>query len=141
MSFLFEAFVISELIKAKVPAGEIKFWRTKNRQEVDIVLERAGLATPVEIKYKKRLKLSDFKGLRGFKAAYPGTEPSFMVNLAGNIPAAGAQCLSPFEVEKLIEGGDPQRSEVRGPIGSGFGPSAGRPEQCKVPSAVDRESH
>lgn len=70
MPFLFEGFVISELIKAGVQPEHIKFWRTKNRQEVDVLLDTGGLLKPVEIKYKRRLKTSDFRGLHNFKTAY-----------------------------------------------------------------------
>jgi uncharacterized protein len=102
MSFLFEGFVISELIKAGVSTGNIKFWRTKNKNEVDLILEDEAMIKPVEIKYKKQLKPSDSKGLRKFKEAYPKTENLFMVNLGTNQPGQGKlQHLSPFELERL----------------------------------------
>lgn len=101
-SFLFEGYVISELIKAGVMADQIKFWRTKNRQEVDLILEDGEKLKPVEIKYKKRLKSTDYKGLKGYKKAYPTCHPLYMVNLANNTTTGEVQHLSPFDLGRLI---------------------------------------
>jgi len=102
MSFLFEGFVISELIKDGFPAQNIKFWRTKAQYEVDLVLEEGAIVKPVEIKYKKQLRASDGRGLQQFKAAYPKSQDLFMVNLATNRPGKGTcHYLSPFELYRL----------------------------------------
>lgn len=53
ISYLFEAYVISELIKLGYSNNQIKFWRTKNKNEIDIILEVEGKVVPVEVKYKK----------------------------------------------------------------------------------------
>ena len=50
---LFESFVISELIKARLNAGQlsnVSFWRDNHGHEVDCVLERVGKMTGIEIK-------------------------------------------------------------------------------------------
>ncbi|MFO7830864.1 MAG: ATP-binding protein [Desulfuromonadaceae bacterium] len=96
--FLFEGYVISELIKAGTASEQIKFWRTKNRQEVDLILESGGELTPVEIKYKDRLKSSDYKGLKGYQKIYPDSHQPFMVNLTSNLLSNGVQHLSPFDI-------------------------------------------
>lgn len=103
MPFLFEGFVISELIKAGVQPEHIKFWRTKNRQEVDVLLDTGGVLKPVEIKYKRRLKTSDFRGLHNFKAAYPEPDSLFLVNLGSNrSQESGVKLLSPFELDQIV---------------------------------------
>ena len=107
MPFLFEGFVVSELIKKGFSAQHIKFWRTKNRQEVDLVLEKGPGISPVEIKYKKQLRASDVKGLRKFREAYPETTDFFLVNLGTNrMGREFWQPISPFELERLT--GKPQ---------------------------------
>ena len=100
-SFLFEGYVISELIKAGVIAEQIKFWRTKNRQEVDLILEDGGNLKPIEIKYKRRLKSTDYKGLKGYTKAYPTSHPLYLVNLVNNTTMGEIQHLSPFDLGSL----------------------------------------
>jgi predicted AAA+ superfamily ATPase len=101
MPFLFEGFVITELIKAGTAAENIKFWRTKNKQEVDMVLEHGGGITPVEIKYKKQLKTMDYKGLQRFRDMYPDSRRPFIVNLNTNIDRQEVRHVSPFELSAL----------------------------------------
>jgi len=100
--FLFEGYVISELIKGGTASDQIKFWRTKNRQEVDLIIEAGGELTPVEIKYKKRLKSSDYKGLKSYQKTYPDCLQPFMVNLTGNLLSNGVQHLSPFDIGHFL---------------------------------------
>jgi predicted AAA+ superfamily ATPase len=100
--FLFEGYVISELMKAGTASEQIKFWRTKNRQEVDLILDVAGELKPVEIKYKKRLKSSDYKGLKSYQKTYPDCHQPFMVNLTSNLLSNGVQHLSPFGIGHLL---------------------------------------
>ena len=100
--FLFEGYVISELIKAGMANNQIKFWRTKNRQEVDLILEAGGELVPVEIKYKKRLKSSDYKGLKSYQKTYPDSHQPFMINLTSNLLSNGVQHLSPFDIGHFL---------------------------------------
>jgi len=102
ISFLFEGFVISELIKTGYPSENIKFWRTKNRHEVDVILDDKGSIKPVEIKYKKQLKSSDFKGLHRFVDSYPQCKTKFIVNLDSNRFKKGVKHVSPFELSELL---------------------------------------
>src|SRR3989344_5568135 len=44
--FLFEGFILAELIKAKVK--NINFWNDKNLEEVDFVIEKNGILIPME---------------------------------------------------------------------------------------------
>ena len=106
MPYIFEGFVISELIKSGFAAENIKFWRTKNKQEVDMVLDEGGVVSPVEIKYKKRLKQSDYTGLYRFREAYPECGTLFMVNPGSNRPTEkGVQQVPPFDLNRIIASG------------------------------------
>ena len=102
-SFLFEGFVISEFIKHGVSPDLIKFWRTKNRYEIDIIYEKQGELIPVEIKYKRRLTASDFKGIKKYFVEYPDTRRSFLVNLADNTSHAQTRLVTPFELFTIYE--------------------------------------
>ncbi len=101
-SFLFEGFVISELIKTGCPPDYIKYWRTKNRHEVDIILDNGTRVKPVEIKYKKILRPSDCKGLDRFSSTYPHIQNQYIVNLACNRTKENIKYISPFEISGLI---------------------------------------
>ncbi|MEA3332015.1 MAG: ATP-binding protein [Pseudomonadota bacterium] len=103
-SFLFEGYVISELIKSGVMPDQIKFWRTKNRQEVDLILDDGGELKPVEIKYKKCLKSTDYRGLKAYRKAYPNCNYLYLVNLTNNSMTGEVQHLSPFDLDQLKPG-------------------------------------
>ncbi len=77
--FLFEAVVLSELIKAGT--RDIKFWNDKNLEEVDFVFEREGVIIPLEIKLKENLKSNDFSGLNNFLSSYRQVKEAYLVNL------------------------------------------------------------
>jgi len=102
-SFLFEGFVVSELVKSGMDPDRLKFWRTKNRQEVDLVLDQGSGPVPVEIKYKTRLKHSDFKGLLKFKENYGQSQGLFLVNPYSNSLRKEVCLLSPFGLQRLNE--------------------------------------
>jgi hypothetical protein len=102
-SFLFEGFVVSELVKSGVDPDRLKFWRTKNRQEVDLVLDSVRGPVPVEIKYKSQLKQSDFKGLLKFRENYGQSQGLFLVSPDSNSSRKEVCLLSPFELKRLNE--------------------------------------
>lgn len=77
--FLFEEFVLSELIKSG--AKDIKFWNDKNLEEVDFILEKEGHIIPLEIKFKEELKSNDFSGLKSFLESYKQVKKAFLINL------------------------------------------------------------
>jgi predicted AAA+ superfamily ATPase len=65
--FLFEGFVISELLKKRVDASDIKYYRSKSGEEIDIVLERANRPLlPIEIKWKKSIGVRDISSVKRF---------------------------------------------------------------------------
>ena len=76
--FLFEGFILSELMKASIK--EINFWQDKNNNEVDFVINGANLI-PIEVKFKHAIDYADSKGIERFLEEYPKTKDSFIVNL------------------------------------------------------------
>ncbi|MBR3353115.1 ATP-binding protein [Candidatus Saccharibacteria bacterium] len=50
---LFENYVISEL-KKRFPNDNIYFWRNKNQQEIDYVIEKNGEITAIEVKWNEK---------------------------------------------------------------------------------------
>jgi uncharacterized protein len=100
-SYLFEGFVISELINNGESDDLIKFWRTKNKYEVDIILEHLGKPLPIEIKFKNKLSSGDFKGIKHFRSAYPDSRAAYMINLYDNSIKDDVKLLSPFELSTI----------------------------------------
>lgn len=100
--FLFESFVISELLKKGFSFRNIKFWRSKNRQEVDLILDKGTIVKPVEIKYKNNIKKSDFSGLTNFLNHYPENKHGYLINPQSNKQVLeNITMLSPFELDVL----------------------------------------
>ena len=63
---LFESYVISEIIKTYYNVGRMPrcyFWRDKNGNEVDCLLEKGIALTPIEIKAGQTINSDYFKGL------------------------------------------------------------------------------
>jgi len=63
---LFENFVITEILKANLNAGEeanIFFWRDNHGHEIDLVLEKSNSLMPIEIKSGKTIQNNFFDGL------------------------------------------------------------------------------
>lgn len=67
---LWEHLVLDEL-RAHFQAGEIHYWRDKQKHELDFVVARKG-CPPVAIECKWKLKASEPGGFRFFKTLYPG---------------------------------------------------------------------
>ena len=77
---VFETFVVAELVKRRLNAGErpvLSFWRDSNGNEVDLLEEQGLRLMPVEIKSGQTLNRDFFKGLErwlplaGDRAAAP----------------------------------------------------------------------
>ena len=76
---LLESFVFLKLQSHLAPNMEIKFWRTKEGDEVDFILLRDRKPIPIEVKSE----LSEFeipKGLRRFLTRYPQTPFGYVIN-------------------------------------------------------------
>ena len=84
--FLFEGFYLGELIKNGEDLENIKYFRSKNGVEVDLILDRVSEIVPIELKCKDQIKLRDFQGLLNFMNEYKIKE-SYLVNIgeAGNM--------------------------------------------------------
>lgn len=86
--FLFEAFYVGELIKAGLVREEIKYWRTKNGEEVDLIIEKTGQPLlPIEIKFKKEIRTRDMAPLINF--IKKNNLPKGYVVAAGQIASIG----------------------------------------------------
>ena len=65
---LFEAVVLQEFVKNNI--WEIKYWRTKSKVEVDFVIDNIVNLDIFEVKYKNKIKKSDFSWLNAFEKEY-----------------------------------------------------------------------
>ncbi|MFW6007717.1 MAG: ATP-binding protein [archaeon] len=75
---LFETFIISEFIKRGY--DNLKYWEDKNQNEVDLIIDLVSKIIPIEIKFKDRLRKSDFKGLEKFMFRYNSS--GYLINLS-----------------------------------------------------------
>ncbi len=72
---LFETFVIGEIIKSYWHRGlepRIYYFRTKEKYEVDLIMEKNGKLLAAEIKLASRLQMNDIKGMQQFKTLQAG---------------------------------------------------------------------
>jgi hypothetical protein len=100
--FLFEGYVISELIKGGIPTEAIKFWRTKSQAEIDIIIDQEGQQIPIEIKYKSKISSRDLKGINRFCLQYPNTKKTYLVNLNDNTYQEQTKLLTAFDLDTFI---------------------------------------
>jgi len=63
---LFEHHIILELIARNRGDYKLSYWRTKQGQEVDVIIEHGGKVIALEIKNTARPRQEDFKGLKAF---------------------------------------------------------------------------
>jgi len=79
--FIFENLVFL-LLKEQVKLGttNVNFWRTKDKAEVDFVLESGRKVVPVEVKYKSLRKEEIPRSLRNFIEKYSPDE-GYVINL------------------------------------------------------------
>lgn len=78
--FLFEAFIVSELLKSGIDADSLKFWQDKNKHEVDIVIDYAQSQIPIEVKYTNKVRKEDYIGLNAFLSEY-ACKKAYLVNI------------------------------------------------------------
>ena len=85
---IFESFVLGEVFKeqvAKQTEADVYFWRDRSGHEVDLILERDGVPTAIEVKATETVRKDLFKGLNTWKTLVRGessTEPVLVY--AGN---------------------------------------------------------
>ena len=82
--FIFENLVLL-LLREKIRLEETKlnFWRTKDKAEVDFILERGRNVVPIEVKYKSLKKQEISRSLRSFIEKY-SPDKAYIVNLDYN---------------------------------------------------------
>jgi len=80
-----ESFVFLSLLPHLSPSTEIRFWRTKRKEEVDFVLVKDRQPFPIEVKsHLERPRIAD--GLAAFIRRYPAVSDSFTVSDRGFEP-------------------------------------------------------
>lgn len=80
-SFVFQNFIFNILReKTNITSSKICFWRTKDKAEIDFVIDAGRCLIPVEVKYQKLKKSKITRGLRSFINRYE-PEKSLIVNL------------------------------------------------------------
>ena len=102
--------LLKELVKmpkvyfldAGVETEKIKFWRTKNRREVDVILDVDDRVMPVERKYKNTISRSDTLGLRRFIDMYPDAEKPVLVTWGSNVSISDVIVRSPFNLKGIV---------------------------------------
>ena len=79
--FLFQNFVLNVLQeKIRYQSAKVGFWRTKDRAEVDFVVDFGEEPLPIEVKYKRLKKLEITRSLKSFITRYQPRKV-FIVNL------------------------------------------------------------
>ena len=79
---LFEQFVGLELLRsahAKSQTVRIRFWRDPDGPEVDWIIDKDGIYTPVEVKWTENPAPADIRHLKVFLSEYPSAEAGYLV--------------------------------------------------------------
>ena len=83
---LFENLVVTEIMKSELNAGNIPslyFWRDSNQNEVDLLQEKDGNLTAIEIKSSETYHSDFLKGLKYFQKIAPKSSSKLIY--AGNL--------------------------------------------------------
>ncbi len=75
-------------------------WRSHGGAEVDIVLERAGILFPIEVKLASQPARNDCRGLQAFRATYPTARIATALIIAASPsfhPISENECVMPFD--------------------------------------------
>lgn len=81
IGILFEHFVILEMIANFQADVKFFYWRTKQGDEVDLVIEKGRQRIALEIKATDKPKLEDFKGLNAFAKKYDCRETALICQI------------------------------------------------------------
>lgn len=102
---LFENFVLLELLKQRFNKGlrsNFYFWRDRTGNEIDILLDKATGAVPVEIKAAATYNKSFLKGIDYWKYIQPGTGQSFLVYTgAVSLQQQGTEIVNWKELDRI----------------------------------------
>ncbi|MFH0812915.1 MAG: DUF4143 domain-containing protein, partial [Pseudomonadota bacterium] len=81
LGFLFQNFIYQLLWERfRFTSAEIHFWRTKDRAEVDFIIDLGNMIVPVEVKFKTLKKPEVERSLKNFIAKYQPSQ-AWVVNL------------------------------------------------------------
>lgn len=78
---IFENMVVMEMLKSRFHRGkksDLFYWREKNKYEVDLIIEKADILMPVEIKSGKTINPDMFKNLLYWQKL-TGTKPAWLL--------------------------------------------------------------
>ena len=99
--FLFENYVLSELIKGGIEPDTIKFWQDKNQTEIDFVIEGSKALTAIEVKFKQSLTSDDLSAFNMFRRDYSGVG-CFLVSLSSQKTFKKIKTVLPYKVTHSI---------------------------------------
>jgi len=99
--FLFENYVLSELIKGGIEPDTIKFWQDKNQTEIDFVIEGSKALTAIEVKFKQSLTSDDLSAFNMFRRDYSGAG-CFLVSLSSQKTFKKIKIVLPYKVTHSI---------------------------------------
>ena len=108
LGFLFQNFVFNALReKLFLPAHHLHFWRTKEKAEVDFVLEkRFGEPVAIEVKATNMKSPEVSRSFRSFLSTYK-SKHAFVVNLgfqgSRTIDSTKVKFILPYEIASVYE--------------------------------------
>lgn len=105
---LFESFVVSEILKNKYNKGldaNLNFWRDNTGNEIDILMEEAGIITPVEVKSGQTVNKDFYAYLKKWLSDVSNLESQPYVIYGGqeSFSREGVKILSWNKIDKLLE--------------------------------------
>ena len=78
---LFESFYIGEILKRGEKSNHLKYYRSKQKLEVDLILDRISEILPIELKFRKSIiKNKDINSLNKFISQY-NIKKAYLVSL------------------------------------------------------------
>lgn len=82
---LFETFILSELIKSYWNHGQeapLWYYRTKEKKEIDFLIEKDGVLYPIEIKLSSRITAGDLGGIQNLEKNQPNLGRAVFISAA-----------------------------------------------------------
>jgi uncharacterized protein len=96
---LFENLVVMEAVKARLNKGlepNLFFYRDSNRNELDLIYQRARELVPIEIKSAKTLNNNFFKGIKYFRNLSPRATVGYLIYSGQLSPDIDSVKIRPF---------------------------------------------
>ncbi|MCG8430865.1 MAG: ATP-binding protein [Candidatus Omnitrophica bacterium] len=82
MGNIFEQFVGLELVRCthtKDPSARVRFWRDPDGPEIDWIIDKNGMYTPVEVKWTENPTAGDIRHVEIFLSEYPSADKGYLV--------------------------------------------------------------